>query len=100
MEYSPPPFFKRGPSLLTRFTFFSTLSLVLLVADARFNYLQMLRQTIATVVYPVQRLSSVPGGLASRVGDFFVTQSRLQRENDQLKRRNCSTPVLCRCRNP
>ena len=40
MEYSPPPFFKRGPSLLTRFTFFSILSVVLLVADARFNYLQ------------------------------------------------------------
>jgi len=85
MEYSPPPFFKRGPSLLTRFTFFSILSVVLLISDARFNYLQVLRQSIAAVVYPLQRLSSLPGSLVGRVGDFFVTQSQLQRENEQLK---------------
>jgi rod shape-determining protein MreC len=87
MEYSPPPFFKRGPSLLTRFTFFSILSVVLLVADARINYLQVLRQTIAAVVYPLERLSSLPGSLIVRVGEFFVTQSQLQRENEQLRRR-------------
>jgi rod shape-determining protein MreC len=86
MEYSPPPFFKRGPSLLTRFTFFTVLSVILLVADARFSYLQVLRQAIATVVYPLQRLSLLPGAMAGRVGDFFVTQVQLQRENEQLKR--------------
>jgi len=86
VEYSPPPFFKRGPSLLTRFTFFTVLSVVLLVSDARFSYLQVLRQAIATVVYPLQRLASLPSGLAARVGDFFVTQSQLQRENEQLRR--------------
>ena len=86
MEYSPPPFFKRGPSLLTRFTFFSILSVVLLVADARFNYLQVLRQGIAAVVYPLQRLSTLPGAVATRIAEFFVTQSQLQRDNDQLRR--------------
>ena len=85
MEYSPPPFFKRGPSLLTRFTFFSLLSVVLLVADARFNYLPLLRQGIAAVVYPLERLSSLPAALTSRIGDFFVTQSQLQRDNEQLR---------------
>lgn len=86
MEYSPPPFFKRGPSLLTRFTFFSILSVVLLVADARFNYLQMLRQGVAALVYPLERLSSLPGAAASRIGEFFATQSQLQRDNEQLRR--------------
>jgi rod shape-determining protein MreC len=85
MEYSPPPFFKRGPSLLTRFTFFSLLSAVLLLSDARLNYLHLFRQAIATLVYPVQRLGTLPSDLAGRIGDFFVTQARLQRENDQLK---------------
>jgi rod shape-determining protein MreC len=85
MEYSPPPFFKRGPSLLTRFTFFSLLSVVLLVADARFNYLQLARQGIAAVVYPLERLSSLPAAITSRISDFFVTQSQLQRDNEQLK---------------
>jgi len=86
MEYSPPPFFKRGPSLLTRFTFFSILSVALLVADARFNYLQALRQGIAVAVYPLQRLSSLPGNFIVRIGEFFVAQSQLQRENEQLRR--------------
>ena len=86
MEYSPPPFFKRGPSLLTRFTFFTVLSVVLLVSDVRFSYLQVLRQAIATVVYPLQRLAATPAVLAGRVGEFFATQSQLQHENDQLKR--------------
>ena len=86
MEYSPPPFFKRGPSLLTRFAFFSLLSVVLLISDARFSYLQVFRQVIAAVAYPLQRLSTLPEMLAERVGEFFVTQAQLRRENEQLKR--------------
>jgi rod shape-determining protein MreC len=88
MEYSPPPFFKRGPSLLTRFTFFSLLSLVLLVSDARFSYLGSLRQVVAVVVYPLQEVSALPAALARRVADFFVMQASLQRENEQLRRQN------------
>lgn len=88
MEYATPPFFKRGPSLLTRFAFFSLLSITLLVADARFGYLHVLQQAVGVVIYPVQRLATLPGALAGRVGEFFVTHARLERENEQLKRRN------------
>ena len=85
MEYSPPPFFKRGPSLITRFAFFSILSIVLLVADARFGYLQVLRQAVAVVLYPLQRLSALPGELIERSGEFFVTQSTLRTQNQALQ---------------
>ena len=85
MEYSPPPFFKRGPSLITRFAFFSILSIILLVADARFGYLQVLRQAVGVVLYPLQRLSALPGELLARSGEFFVTQSTLRSENEQLQ---------------
>jgi rod shape-determining protein MreC len=88
MEYSPPPFFKRGPSLLTRFTFFSLMSLVLLVSDARFSYLSSLRQGVALVVYPMEQVSALPASLVRQVEEFFVTQASLQRENDQLRRQN------------
>lgn len=88
MEYSPPPFFKRGPSLLTRFAFFSLLSVVLLVSDARFSYLHVLREVVAVIVYPVQRLSALPGEVVARIGEFFVTAAQLQRDNEQLKRQN------------
>lgn len=88
MEYSPPPFFKRGPSLLARFLFFSMLSLVLLISDARFSYLGSLRQVVAILVYPFHQVSGLPAALAKRAGEFFVMQSTLQRENDQLRRQN------------
>jgi rod shape-determining protein MreC len=86
MEYSPPPFFKRGPSLVTRFAFFSILSIVLLVADARFGYLHVVRQAVSVVLYPLQRLSALPGALLDRSAEFFVTQSSLREQNTQLQR--------------
>lgn len=85
MEYSAPPFFKRGPSLLTRFAFFSLLSAVLLVSDARFDYLNTVRKATAAVIYPLQRLSSMPADAIGRIGRFFVTQAELQRENAELR---------------
>lgn len=88
MEYTPPPFFKRGPSLLTRLSFFAALSLILLYADARFHYMESMRNVVAVVLYPLQQLADVPGGLGSRVSNFFVTQSSLQRDNERLAREN------------
>ena len=67
MEYSPPPFFNRGPSLLTRLGFFALLSLVLLYADARFHYMEGMRKAVAVVLYPFQQLADMPGE-ARKVG--------------------------------
>ena len=88
MEYTPPPFFKRGPSLLARLGFFALLSLVLLYADARFHYMEAMRKAIAVLLYPLQELADTPGQVVSRVGNFFVSQSYLQRENDRLSHEN------------
>lgn len=88
MEYSPPPFFKRGPSLFARLGFFAILSLILLYADARFHYMEAMRKVIAVVLYPLQELADTPASAASRIGDFFVSQSFLQRENGRLSREN------------
>jgi len=88
MEYTPPPFFKRGPSLLTRLSFFAALSLILLYADARFQYMESMRKAVAVALFPLQQLADVPGELGSRVGSFFVTQSSLQRDNERLAREN------------
>jgi rod shape-determining protein MreC len=49
VEHSPPPFFKRGPAPLVRLFFFASLSLALLVLDARFQYGQGLRSVLALV---------------------------------------------------
>lgn len=86
MEYSPPPFFKRGPGLLTRFGFFALVSVALLVADARFGYMDTARGMLAAIVNPFQRLFALPADGLSRVAEFFVTSSHLRRENDRLRR--------------
>lgn len=88
MEYTSPPFFKRGPSLFARLSFFAALSLILLYADARFHYMESMRKVVAVVLFPLQNLADVPGELGSRVSSFFVTQSSLQRDNERLAREN------------
>lgn len=90
MEHQPPPFFKTGPTPLARLLIFAALSLTLLVADARFNYLNPLRQLAAVIIYPLQRIATAPASIARRVGDFFVTHSSLRGENARLTEENFS----------
>jgi rod shape-determining protein MreC len=85
VEHSPPPFFKRGPAPLIRLAFFASLSLTLLVLDARFHYAESLRSLLAMLAYPVQRVALAPVEIAERIGEFFATQSRLINENSELR---------------
>ncbi|MFZ1910325.1 MAG: rod shape-determining protein MreC [Burkholderiales bacterium] len=87
MEHSPPPFFKRGPAPVVRLAFFASLSLALLVLDARFHYTEGLRNVLALVAYPLQRIATAPSELGRRIGDYFATQSSLREENAQLRAR-------------
>ncbi len=94
MEYSPPPFFKTGPTPLVRLLIFAALSLAFLVADVRFSYLETLRQVAAVVVYPLQRIAAAPAGIARRIGDFFTTHGSLREENARLKQENFENAAL------
>ena len=60
LDRSPPPFFKQGPSALSKLVFFSALSLFLMVADLRFRITQPVRAVLATALYPVQWLALQP----------------------------------------
>ena len=91
MEHAPPPFFKTGPSPFARLLVFSALSLVLLVADASYKYLESLRQVAAVIIYPLQRIAAAPASLMRRAGEFFVTHATLRDENAQLRRDNLAT---------
>ena len=87
MEHTPPPFFKRGPAPLVRLFFFASLSLALLVVDARFRYADGIRSAFALAAYPLQRIATAPFQLFSSVGGYFTTQTQLAAENDALKAR-------------
>ena len=88
MEHSPPPFFKRGPAPLTRLLLCFLVSVALLIADARYIYLDAIRQVVAVIVYPFERLAGAPGAMLDRIGEFFVTQSALHTENARLAEQN------------
>ena len=77
-------FFNRGPSAVARLVFFSLLSLLLLFVDARYKYLESTRQVIAVVIYPFQRLTSLPGEIWGGVGSYITLQRHLVADNEQL----------------
>jgi len=85
MEHSPPPFFKRGPAPLVRLFFFASLSLALLVLDARFRYAEGLRSGLALAAYPLQQAATAPIDLFSSVGNYFSTQAQLVEDNAALR---------------
>lgn len=85
MEHTPPPFFKRGPAPVVRLAFFASLSLALLVLDARFRYGEGLRAGLALIVYPLQAAATAPLSLMRRTADFFISQEQLRGENAMLR---------------
>ncbi len=56
LDGTPPPFFRQGPSALSKLVFFGVLAILLMVADTRFRVAQPLRASIATALYPLQWL--------------------------------------------
>lgn len=89
--HSPPPFFKRGPAPLARLFFFISLSFTLLVADVRFHTLETVRQGVATVLWPIQRIAYVPVDAGMDLSEYFSTLYSLKTENDELRRRELAT---------
>ena len=85
MEHTPPPFFLRGPAPLVRLAFYASLSLTLLVLDARFGYAESIRAVLAFVAYPIQQAARLPVLAAEGVAGYFATQSRLREENSRLR---------------
>ncbi|MBW8904101.1 MAG: rod shape-determining protein MreC [Betaproteobacteria bacterium] len=87
MDHTPPPFFKRGPAPLVRLFFFASLSLALLVIDARFRYVEGLRGWLALAAYPLQRAATAPIDLLMGIGSYFSLQANLLEENQRLRER-------------
>jgi len=85
MDHTPPPFFNRGPAPLLRLAFFASLSLALLVLDARFRYTEGLRSVIALAVYPLQAIATLPAALGERMAGYFASQAQLREENAELR---------------
>ncbi|GAP36421.1 rod shape-determining protein MreC [Piscinibacter sakaiensis] len=60
LDRTPPPFFRQGPSALTKLCFFAALAVLLMVADVRFHVTQPVRAALATTLHPLERVMQVP----------------------------------------
>jgi rod shape-determining protein MreC len=97
LDRTPPPFFRQGPSSLTKLSFCSALAVFLMVADARLSITQPIRATVATMLYPLQRALLVPvetirdgrdyvGGLTRAVAGEQAARSELARLSERAQR--------------
>lgn len=71
LDRTPPPFFRQGPSALTKLLFFSALALFLMIADTRLQFAKPLRAAIATALLPVQRVLGVPVQMWQSGGEYL-----------------------------
>ena len=86
IDRTPPPFFRQGPSALTKLTFCSALALFLMVADTRFKLTQPLRAVLATALHPVQRTLLVPVQAWDGASDYFLGLQRAQANESAARR--------------
>ncbi|MGA0573024.1 rod shape-determining protein MreC [Variovorax sp. VNK109] len=87
LDRTPPPFFKQGPSALSKLIVFSALALFLMVADTRLNISQPIRTAVATVLYPVQWLALRPVLLLRGGGQYFADLQQAQQSDAQSRER-------------
>ena len=92
--HAPPPFFKRGPAPLARLIFFASVSIVLLVADVRFQALEWLRLMAATAAYPVQRVAYLPVEGIGGFGKYFSSLAKVHQQNDELRHKQLAVANL------
>lgn len=87
LDRTPPPFFRQGPSALTRLAVFSLLAVLLMVADSRYQLTQPLRASIAMALYPLQWLVLQPVRLVRHGGDYFESLSAAQAALDASEKK-------------
>lgn len=87
LDRTPPPFFKQGPSAVSKLMVCSALALFLMVADTRFRVAQPLRAVVATVLYPVQWLAMRPVLLVRYGAQYFESLESAQRWEEAARRK-------------
>ena len=85
LDRTPPPFFKQGPSALSKLMVFSAIALFLMVADTRFKVSQPLRAGVAAVLYPLQWLALRPVLIVRYGGDYFESLKTAQANEEQAR---------------
>ncbi|MDP5008560.1 MAG: rod shape-determining protein MreC, partial [Glaciimonas sp.] len=84
-EYSPPPLFKQGTPARVKAILCAMLAIALLISDSRMQSLTLLRQTVATALFPLQKIALVPRNTVQGVSNYFSSLATVEKENQTLQ---------------
>jgi len=87
LDRTPPPFFKQGPSAVSKLMVCSALALFLMVADARFRIAEPVRSLVATILYPVEWVAMRPVAAARFVAGYFESLHAAQASEQTAERK-------------
>lgn len=87
LDRTPPPFFRQGPSALSKLMVFSAMAVFLMVADARFHVTAPLRNALATALYPLQWAMLQPIEATGRISAYFSSLSQAQKNESEVLQR-------------
>jgi rod shape-determining protein MreC len=86
IDRTPPPFFRQGPSALTKLILCSALALFLMVADNRFTITRQLRAVLATALYYPQQVLLVPVQAIEGAGGYAMGLQRALANEEAARR--------------
>lgn len=87
LDRTPPPFFKQGPSALSKLFFFSAFALFLMVADTRLTLVRPVRAVLMTLLFPAQWLVTQPVRGAGHLGEYMTSLEAAQAEKHAAQQR-------------
>ena len=85
LNREPPPFFRQGPSALSKLAVCSAMAVLLMVADSRFKVMQPLRVVVASAMYPVQWLAMRPVAAFAAASHYFSSVNAAQTARDEAQ---------------
>ncbi|AGH80615.1 rod shape-determining protein MreC [Psychromonas sp. CNPT3] len=80
--------FSRGPSYLLRLIVIIVISLILLVAESRYNLFASSRLYLNSLVSPIQYVADIPQSFVSSFSKLVVTREELKVRNLRLEKEN------------
>lgn len=87
LESSAAPSFRRGSSsLVARYAALATACVLLLIADLRFQYLEVVRQWVTVLTHPLQVVAAAPVDFLRNATIYSATLVETQLENADLRR--------------
>lgn len=85
LDGTPPSFYRKGPSALSKLIIFSALAIFLIALDARLGLAKPIRTGLSLVLYPVQWLAMQPVLWARSSSDYLDSMGTAQSKETALR---------------